>query len=94
MKSESSQLEKQRQKKNKNTGVEMKKEYDLAKMKRRPNPYAKKLKKQITLRMGVDVIDYFKKLSEETGMPYQNLIDMYLRDCAQNEKKPKIRWAS
>jgi len=72
----------------------MKKEYDLAKMKRRPNPYAKKLKKQITLRMGVDVIDYFKKLSEETGMPYQNLIDMYLRDCAQNEKKPKIRWAS
>jgi uncharacterized protein (DUF4415 family) len=72
----------------------MRKEYDLSKMKSRPNQYAKKLKKQVTLRMGVDVIDYFKELSAETGMPYQNLIDLYLRDCVEQHRKPKIRWAS
>jgi len=49
----------------------MRKEYDFSKSVR--NPYAKLLKKQVTLRLGVDVIDYFKKLAEETGVPYQNL---------------------
>ncbi len=72
----------------------MKKEYDLSKMKKRKNPYAKTLKKQVTLRMGVDVIEYFKELALETGMPYQNLIDLYLRDCVENQRKPKIKWAS
>jgi len=71
----------------------MKKEYDLLEMKSRKNPYAKKLKKQITIRIGVDVIDYFQKQAEETGVPYQNLINLYLRDCVQANRKLKIKWA-
>ncbi len=72
----------------------MRKEYDFSKMKGRKNPYAKKLKKQITLRVGVDVLEYFKGLAEETGIPYQNLIDMYLRDCVLSKKRPSLKWAS
>lgn len=72
----------------------MRKEYDLKKMKGRKNPYARKLKKQVTIRMGVDIIEYFKKLAGETGIPYQNLIDLYLRDCVQSHRKPSIKWAS
>lgn len=72
----------------------MKKEYDLEKMEWRRNPYAKQLKKQITIRMGVDILDYFKSLSEETGIPYQNLINSYLRDCVVNHKKPSMKWVS
>ncbi len=62
----------------------MKKEYDFSKMKGRKNPYAKNLKKQVTLRLGMDVIEYFKTLAEETGIPYQNLINLYLRECAHS----------
>lgn len=65
----------------------MKNEYDLSKMKKRKNPFAKQLKKQVTIRMGVDIIDYFKGMSEETGIPYQNLINLYLRECVTNERK-------
>ena len=72
----------------------MKKEYDLDNMKWRRNPYAKKLKKQITIRMGVDVLDYFKDLAKETGVPYQNFINSYLRDCVVQNKKPSMKWAS
>lgn len=72
----------------------MKKEYDLEKMEWKRNPYAKQLKKQITIRMGVDVLDYFKSLAEETGVPYQNLINSYLRDCVVQHKKPSMKWAS
>ena len=72
----------------------MKKEYDFSKMKGHKNPYAKKLKKQVTIRMGIDIIDYFKSLAEETGIPYQNLINLYLRDCVQSERKISIKWAS
>ena len=56
-------------------------------MKSRPNPYVKTLKKQVTLRLGVDVIEYFKQMAEETGIPYQNLINLYLRQCAHSGKK-------
>ena len=70
----------------------MKKEYDFSKSVK--NPYAKYLKKQVTLRLGVDVVDYFKKLSEETGVPYQNLINLYLQDRAHSQKKLKLKWAS
>jgi uncharacterized protein (DUF4415 family) len=56
-------------------------------MKKRKNPFAKQLKKQVTLRMGVDIIDYFKGMSEETGIPYQNLINLYLRECVTEKKK-------
>ena len=65
----------------------MRKEYDFSKMKGRKNPYAKVLKKQVTLRLGVDVIEYFKEMAEETGIPYQNLVNLYLRQCVQSQKK-------
>jgi len=72
----------------------MKKEYNFSKMKGRKNPYAKKLKKQVTLRLGIDVIEYFKGLAAETGIPYQNLINLYLRECAHSDKKLIVKWAS
>ena len=72
----------------------MRKEYDFEKMKGRKNPYARRLKQQVTIRMGVDIIEYFKKLADETGIPYQNLINLYLRDCVQSHRKPSIKWAS
>ena len=61
-------------------------------MKGRKNPYVKQLKKQITIRLGVDVIEYFKGLSKETGIPYQNLINLYLRDCANSNRRPELKW--
>ena len=72
----------------------MRKEYDFSKMKGRKNPYVRKLKKQVTIRMGVDIIEYFKRMSEESGIPYQNLINLYLRDCVQSGRKISIKWAS
>ncbi len=65
----------------------MKKEYDLTTMKKQKNPFAKQLKKQVTLRMGLDVIEYFKNMSDETGIPYQNLINLYLRECVASQRK-------
>jgi uncharacterized protein (DUF4415 family) len=72
----------------------MKKKYNFSKMKGRKNPYAKNLKKQVTLRLGVNVIEYFKQMAEETGIPYQNLINLYLRECALSHKKLTLSWAS
>jgi uncharacterized protein (DUF4415 family) len=72
----------------------MRKEYDFAGMKGKKNPHARQLKKQITIRIGVDVLEYFKELAEETGIPYQNLINLYLRDCVISEKKPSLSWAN
>jgi uncharacterized protein (DUF4415 family) len=72
----------------------MKTEYNFSQMKGRKNPYAKKLKKQVTLRLGTDVIEYFKILADENGIPYQNLINMYLRECAASHKKLTLNWAS
>lgn len=71
----------------------MKTEYDLSKMKSRRNPYASRLRKQVTIRMGTDIIAYFKAMAEETGIPYQNLINLYLRDCVQHERKLNLKWA-
>lgn len=70
----------------------MRNDYDFSKSVK--NPYTKYLKKQVTLRLGVDVIDYFKNLAEETGLPYQNLINLYLQDCAYSHKKLKLKWTS
>ena len=70
----------------------MRKEYDLTGLKGRRNPYATQLKKQVTIRLGVDVIAYFKDLAEETGIPYQNLINLYLRDCVVTGRKPSLAW--
>lgn len=63
----------------------MKEEYDFTNAKR--NPYTKKLKKQITINLDNDVIDYFKNESKETGVPYQTLINLYLSDCAKQKKR-------
>ena len=70
----------------------MREEYDLTSMQGRKNPYARRLKKQVTIRLGEDVIDYFKQMAEETGIPYQNLINLYLRDCAQSQRKLSLAW--
>ena len=70
----------------------MKKEYDLSKMKSRKNPYASKLKKPVTMRLSEDVIDYFKEMAEENGVPYQSLINLYLRDCVAQHRKIDISW--
>ena len=68
----------------------MKKHYDFSKAKR--NPYARRLKKQITIRLEKRTLEYFKGLAEDTGIPYQTLINLYLRDCALSNKKPSLRW--
>jgi predicted DNA binding CopG/RHH family protein len=68
----------------------MKKEYDFSESVK--NPYTKKLKKQISIRIESDTVEYFKKLAAEFGIPYQNLMNMYLRECAQNNMKPNIKW--
>ena len=68
----------------------MKAEYDFSKARR--NPYAKKLKKQITIRLEEPTIDYFKDLASAMDVPYQTLINLYLRDCAQSERKLNLKW--
>lgn len=70
----------------------MKAEYDFSKMKSRKNPYASKLKRSVTIRLGEDVIDYFKKMAEETGIPYQSLINLYLRDCVAQHREIDLSW--
>ncbi|HOY66430.1 MAG TPA: CopG family antitoxin [Candidatus Ozemobacteraceae bacterium] len=70
----------------------MRKEYDFSNSKQ--NPYSKELKRTVTIRLGTDVIEYFKNLAEEIGLPYQQLINLYLRDCASNKKKLTMKWAS
>ena len=72
----------------------MKAQYDLTQMKSRRNPYAARLKKQLTIRMGLDIIEHFKHMAVETGIPYQNLINLYLRDCVQSQRKLHLKWAS
>jgi len=68
----------------------MRKEYDFSKARR--NPYAKRLKKQITIRLDGPTVDYFKKLAEDAGIPYQTLINLYLRDCAANKRRLSMQW--
>ena len=70
----------------------MKKEYDFSKMKSRKNPYASKSKKPVTIRLSEDVIEYFKNMAEESGVPYQSLINLYLRDCANQHRRIDISW--
>jgi predicted DNA binding CopG/RHH family protein len=71
---------------------EMRREYDFSKSVR--NPYIKKLKKQITIRLETETIDYFKKIAAETDIPYQKLMNLFLKNCAQNKIKPSINWKS
>ena len=68
----------------------MREEYDFSNAHK--NPYAKKLKKQITINIDVDTIDYFKTQSETSGIPYQTLINLYLADCVAEQKQLKLSW--
>ncbi len=69
---------------------DIREEYDFSNA--RPNPYTKRLKKQVTIRLDLDTIDYFKSQAEQTGIPYQSLINLYLADCATQQKKPQLHW--
>jgi len=81
--------------KKKNTGIkEMRDNYDFSKIKGRKNPYIKYLKQPVTIRLDRDSVEYFKSLTEETGIPYQTLINLYLRDCAVNKRKLNMQWAA
>jgi predicted DNA binding CopG/RHH family protein len=68
----------------------MRKEYDFSAAKK--NPYSSQLKKQITIRLDEESINYFKSISEQIGIPYQSLINLYLRDCAASHRKLNLNW--
>ena len=68
----------------------MRKSYDFSKSVK--NSYAKRLKKQITIRIDEKTITYFKKMAETKGIPYQSLINLYLRDCANEQRELKTSW--
>lgn len=68
----------------------MRPEYDFSKAVK--NPYASQLKKQITIRLDEDSINYFKTISTDVGIPYQSLINLYLRDCAASNRKLNLKW--
>ncbi len=72
----------------------MRDHYDFTKMKARKNPYIKYLKQPVTMRLDRESIAYFKSMAEEAGIPYQSLINLYLRDCVINHRKLKMKWAS
>lgn len=68
----------------------MRKEYDFSNAK--PNPYAKRLKRSVTIRLDERTIRYFQDLAAELEVPYQTLINLYLRDCAETGRRPAMRW--
>lgn len=70
----------------------MKEEYDIENLNPRKNPYSKKLKKQITINIDNDTIDFFKAQSKDSGIPYQTLINLYLSDCAKQKKTLQMSW--
>jgi len=70
----------------------MREHYDFSKMKGKKNPYIKYLKQPVTMRLDRESVDYFKSLAEESGIPYQTLINLYLRDCAISGRKLDMKW--
>ncbi len=70
----------------------MRDEYNISDLHPRKNPYTKKLKQQITININTETVAYFKTLSEQVGIPYQTLINLYLTDCAENKRQPSISW--
>jgi uncharacterized protein (DUF4415 family) len=72
----------------------MRAHYDFSKMKAKKNPYVKLLKQSVTIRLDRDTVAYFKAMAEKTGLPYQQLINLYLRDCAMHQRQLSLRWAS
>ena len=69
----------------------MKPEYDFSKMQKRPNPFAKQLKEQVTVPLGIDVIKYFETMAKEEGISYQELINLYLQDCVVSRRKLSLK---
>ena len=72
----------------------MRDHYDFSTMKGRKNPYTKHLKQPVTMRLDRDTVTYFKSMAQETGIPYQGLINLYLRDCAVHGRKLQMKWVS
>ena len=72
----------------------MRAHYDFLKMKGHKNPYVKYLKDPITIRLDRDTVTYFKSMAGEIGLPYQNLINLYLRDCANHHRQLKMAWTA
>ena len=70
----------------------MKAEYDLSKVSLRKNPYASELKTPVTMRLSEDVVTYFKRMAVDAGVPYQSLINLYLRDCVTQHRQVQIAW--
>ena len=70
----------------------MREHYDFSKMKGKKNPYIKYLKQPVTMRLDKDSVEYFKSLAEDSGIPYQTLINLYLRDCASSKRKLEMKW--
>ncbi len=70
----------------------MRKEYNISELSPRKNPYTNRLKKQVTIKIDNDTIDYFKEQSEKSGLPYQTLINLYLSDCASHNRKLNLSW--
>lgn len=70
----------------------MKEEYDIENLNPRKNPYSKRLKKQITINIDVSTIEFFRDLAKDTGIPYQTLINLYLADCAEKNRKLTLSW--
>ncbi len=73
-------------------GDELRTEYNISELHPRKNPYAKKLKQQITINLNTDTVSYFKALADQTGIPYQTLINLYLADCAENKRQLSLSW--
>jgi predicted DNA binding CopG/RHH family protein len=72
--------------------MKMRDHYDFTKMKGRKNPYTKRLKQPVTIRLDRDTVSYFKNMASKTGIPYQQLINLYLRDCAVNHRELELSW--
>jgi predicted DNA binding CopG/RHH family protein len=70
----------------------MRKSYVFSTMEGKKNPYASKLKKPVTMRLSEEVVDYFKAMAESSGVPYQSLINLYLKDCMDQNRKVDINW--
>jgi predicted DNA binding CopG/RHH family protein len=71
----------------------MRSEYNFTRMKSRPNRYAARLKRPVTIRLDPETVTYFKRMASKTGLPYQSLINLYLRDCAMNRRKLVLKGA-
>jgi len=71
----------------------MRSHYDFSKLKSRRNPYVKLLKQSVTIRIDRDTVEYFKALASKTGLPYQSLINLYLRDCASKKRELEFQWS-